>query len=45
MLAMNRRFRFDVQAIQHFMASRELGDVLFVRSVWLTRGQGRPKQA
>lgn len=43
MVAMNQRFRFDVRAIQQFMASGELGDVLFVRSVWLTRSQGRPK--
>lgn len=44
MVAMNQRFRFDVRAIRHFIASGELGDVFFIRSAWLNQRVRRPRR-
>lgn len=44
MVAMNQRYRLDVRAIQQFVASGELGDIILIRSVWLSRIDRRPKR-
>ena len=44
MVAMNQRYRLDVRAIRQFVASGEMGDVILMRSVWLTRIDRRPKR-
>jgi predicted dehydrogenase len=44
MVAMNQRFRYDLRAIKHFVASGELGDVFYVRSTWLNRRARRPRR-
>ncbi|MEJ2338428.1 MAG: Gfo/Idh/MocA family oxidoreductase [Gemmatimonadales bacterium] len=44
MVAMNQRYRLDVRAIRQFVASGELGDVILIRSVWLTRIDRRPRR-
>lgn len=42
MVAMNQRFRLDVRSLREFVASGELGEIIFVRSSWLNRGGRRP---
>ena len=44
MVAMNQRYRMDIRAIRQFVATGELGNVILVRSVWLTRSDRRPKR-
>ncbi|MFQ5678688.1 MAG: Gfo/Idh/MocA family protein [Gemmatimonadota bacterium] len=44
MVAMNQRFRYDARAVKQFVASGELGEVFFVRSVFLNRRHRRPKR-
>lgn len=40
MVAMNQRFRMDIRSLREFVASGELGEIVFVRSSWLNR-EGR----
>lgn len=42
MVAMNQRFRMDLRSLRQFMASGELGEVIFVRASWLNREGRRP---
>lgn len=42
LVANNHRFRYDVRAIRHFVASGDLGSIRFVRSTWLNRRSNRP---
>lgn len=44
MVAMNQRYRYDVRAIQHFVAAGELGEIFFLRSAWLNRRHRRPRR-
>lgn len=42
MVAMNQRFRMDIRSLREFVASGELGEMVFVRSSWLNRQGRRP---
>lgn len=44
MVAMNDRYRYDSRAIRQFVASGELGDVVFARNSWLARPTRRPRR-
>ncbi len=44
MVANNHRFRHDFRLIRQFVASGELGDVIFVRATWLNRRSRRPRR-
>lgn len=43
MVALNQRYRLDVRAIRQFVASGELGEIFFVRSVWRNPIGRRPR--
>ena len=44
MVAMNLRYRLDLRAIRQFVASGELGELILIRSLWLTRINRRPNR-
>ena len=44
MVANNLRYRFDLRAIKHFVASQEVGSVNHIRSIWLNRRSRRPRR-
>jgi predicted dehydrogenase len=44
LVANNHRFRYDMRAIRHFVASGDLGAIQFVRSTWLNRRSARPRR-
>lgn len=44
MVAMNQRFRLDVRSLRQFVASGELGELIFVRSSLLNRKERRPRE-
>lgn len=44
MVAMNQRFRMDIRSLRQFVASGELGEVIFVRASWLNRQGQRPRR-
>ena len=44
MVANNLRYRFDLRSIKNFVASREVGSVNHIRSIWLNRRSRRPRR-
>lgn len=44
MVAMNLRYRFDMRVIKQFMATGELGEMIFVRATWMNRRARRPRR-
>lgn len=45
LVAMNQRFRPDAQALRSFVAGGELGEILYLKAGWLTRGSARSRRS